>query len=559
MNHDYWKSALILLSLLGVWAPAAQSADTATSSAPARTPAGQPPLAAAPRGTPPAPVQTAPAGGAGTMTASGSQPTSLALRQGLSEVPSLTLFMELRDDQGRAVTAIDKNRLLIEVGPYPTRIDSATHFAEATGPEAALAAIFLVDVSKSVPEAGFVRVREAINQWADSLGPHDRMAIVTFGETVMTTLDFTHQRDRIQDAVAGLKPTDKRTRLYDALLRGLDMGLRLDQDIPRRRVIVLLSDGQDDVADGANFQQVFARMEESPLPVYAIAFDPGGNPARREQGRRALGGLARASGGELLEVVQNRFTEAYATARRHIADAITVRVHCAACPPDGRVYPVQISLNEAGRIVTGAGHVRLLPGEAATRSSGGDIHPLLAWLPASIRPYWGILLGSVLALIAGMLLLMRLRRAPVEPEPTPALEVAPVPDTQAIGPAVIPLDAPTRQAASTRAVRQEDPGIRIRLSLVEGKRHGHSWGFMLQQQTSLGRSPSNDVVLSDDPQISSRHCVLIRERDKIFVQDSQSMNGTFVNGVEIKARYLLEDGDILGLGNTTLRITWSGA
>ena len=519
----------------------------ATPAAPAPTPAPA---------TAPAPMPAAPP--AGAVVAPSGPPSQLALRQGLAEGPALTLFLDLRDDRGRAVGAIDPAQLQLEIGPYPARIESVAPFAAATGADAGVAAIFLVDVSKSLPEAGFARVREALNQWAVSLGEHDRMAIVTFGEQVTTLLDFTRQAEMIQGAVAGLRPSDRQTRLHDALLRGLDLGQRRDADLPRRRVIVLLSDGLDDASDGAPFQEVFSRMEEAPVPVYAIAFDPGGAPARREQGRRTLGGLARASGGELLEVVQNRFAETYASARQGIAEALTVRARCETCPPDGRVYPVQLRLNAGSRVVTGSGHVRLMPGDATTPPApvAAADPPWLAWLPAPLRPWWGALLGGLLALIGGGVLLVRARRPPpAPPEPVAPPEVA-APLVETVGPPVITPDPP---APPRRPERQEDPGLRVRLTLIEGNRPGHSWGFMLQTQTALGRGPANDIVLADDPQISGRHCVLLREGERIFVQDHQSTNGTFVNGVEIKARYRLEEGDVLGLGNTTLRITWSGA
>jgi hypothetical protein len=83
---------------------------------------------------------------------------------------------------------------------------------------------------------------------------------------------------------------------------------------------------------------------------------------------------------------------------------------------------------------------------------------------------------------------------------------------------------------------------------------------MLQARTSLGRGSANDIVLGDDPRISGRHCVLIREGDRIFVQDQQSMRRHLrQQGGESRRPIYWKTATCWGWGDTTLRITWRGA
>ena len=66
----------------------------------------------------------------------------------------------------------------------------------------------------------------------------------------------------------------------------------------------------------------------------------------------------------------------------------------------------------------------------------------------------------------------------------------------------------------------------------------------------LGRSPDADIVLVDDG-ISRRHAQVIREGDRFRVSDLGSTNGIYING-DKNDRYLLEDGDRLGIGSSTV-------
>lgn len=68
---------------------------------------------------------------------------------------------------------------------------------------------------------------------------------------------------------------------------------------------------------------------------------------------------------------------------------------------------------------------------------------------------------------------------------------------------------------------------------------------------SIGRDPSNDLVLSDS-MVSRRHAIL-EQRDNIYVlRDNNSSNGTLVNGDKVDAEKTLRDGDLLAIGSSRL-------
>lgn len=69
----------------------------------------------------------------------------------------------------------------------------------------------------------------------------------------------------------------------------------------------------------------------------------------------------------------------------------------------------------------------------------------------------------------------------------------------------------------------------------------------LPQQVTVGRQEGNDVVV-DDPRISARHAVVVRDRNGNYeVRDLGSKAGTYINGVR-QERRLLHPGDKLSFG-----------
>ncbi len=87
-----------------------------------------------------------------------------------------------------------------------------------------------------------------------------------------------------------------------------------------------------------------------------------------------------------------------------------------------------------------------------------------------------------------------------------------------------------------------------RLAAIAGPLKGTNF-TLTEDETSIGRESANRICLSD-PSVSRRHCVIKREDDLFKVTDLDSLNGTFVNDVPVKERYL-EHGDRLRLGDFT--------
>ena len=86
-----------------------------------------------------------------------------------------------------------------------------------------------------------------------------------------------------------------------------------------------------------------------------------------------------------------------------------------------------------------------------------------------------------------------------------------------------------------------------RLEAVSGPMEGRTFSLD-QEEISIGREPSNHISLLD-ALVSRRHCVLRCKGAEVRLEDLDSRNSTFVNGVPVKER-VLEHGDQLRVGNS---------
>ncbi|UGT67737.1 FHA domain-containing protein [Nocardia gipuzkoensis] len=67
----------------------------------------------------------------------------------------------------------------------------------------------------------------------------------------------------------------------------------------------------------------------------------------------------------------------------------------------------------------------------------------------------------------------------------------------------------------------------------------------------IGRRPDNDLPL-DDPKVSRHHARILPSRGGLMIKDLDSINGVFVDGVQIGAGVALSTGAVIRIGATTM-------
>lgn len=93
-------------------------------------------------------------------------------------------------------------------------------------------------------------------------------------------------------------------------------------------------------------------------------------------------------------------------------------------------------------------------------------------------------------------------------------------------------------------------GIKVSVTVIEtNKTHE----LTVTKEALIGRNPGCDVVVPK-PMVSSVHCILTKDKDKLMVEDNNSTNGTFLNGKPLKHVVEVKNNDMLTLGDRQIRI-----
>lgn len=91
---------------------------------------------------------------------------------------------------------------------------------------------------------------------------------------------------------------------------------------------------------------------------------------------------------------------------------------------------------------------------------------------------------------------------------------------------------------------------------------GNSVGKMFKiekAESIIGRSQTADIPI-DDKSISRHHAKILIQNGKIFITDLGSTNGTFYNSIKIEGQVMINDGDKIQVGNTSiLKLTFQDA
>jgi Ca-activated chloride channel family protein len=136
--------------------------------------------------------------------------------------------------------------------------------------------MLLLDMSASMG-LNLGLAKAAAEQFVLRMLPGDRAALGTFSDRVDLGQQFLGDRDRLLDAIRAHLRIGNPTRLWDAIAETMTQL----QPVGGRRIILLLTDGQDTLSD-LQFEQVLARARTEELMIYVAEFQTTAQAARAE-------------------------------------------------------------------------------------------------------------------------------------------------------------------------------------------------------------------------------------------------------------------------------------
>lgn len=110
------------------------------------------------------------------------------------------------------------------------------------------------------------------------------------------------------------------------------------------------------------------------------------------------------------------------------------------------------------------------------------------------------------------------------------------------------------QALAHNSVSQRRSyGSLIAMREMDGKLLKTGEQYPLLPITSLGRSPTNSILIEDNF-ASGEHALVTLRNGQWWLEDRKSRNGTLLNNIPVMQPMVITDGDVIGIGNLKLRL-----
>ena len=491
--------------------------------------------------------------------------TQVHITQVRSDIPLAQIYFELWDENASPVYNLEglESQIRVSVEKQSTDIQSVIPFQQRLE---GTAYVLLLDISKSLKDSQFDKIKQASIEWIDEMKDSDQVAIVTFGDSVHTVQYFSADKEASKAHIAGLRTSSMNTQLYEGINRAITLASINDVGLPGRRIIVTFTDGVNDpIPDGFTEQEATPVPDEFPVPIYAIGFVGKGQISADLQQFGA--NIVRRSGGVIIHGERPNIDQLYATLRSRIEKVYVAQVYCETCVEAGKQVGVNVEYNDGTRSVVGLTHHRLQ----------GQLTPLPVQTTISTVPPWLIwVIGSLLVFLIGLLIFLLVRRqqkknaflrsATEPPSFLRRYENQGMQENQWMGRNQWMKDRREmhdRQAGSPKttvkhgtSVAAAPPPQRIRFTVVGSDPPGSVYESDFRNRIVVGRGHANDILqISGDLEISSKHFEIVRSDGQIWITDLKSLNGTLVEGVPILGRFKLYGGERITVGNTHLRFS----
>ena len=174
-------------------------------------------------------------------------------------VDQVFLSVNARAPQGGFVQNLEQNDF--QVFEDGVRQQIVNFYSEAVP----VHVVLLIDVSGSTRDAQGA-IRRAALQFAQTLDPEDRVAIITFSDKPRLILNWTNDIERVETALESIYAKG-RTVLNDALYVTFDDLLK---DVDGKKAVILLTDGVD-TGSMVSYEETFDLAVRSEAMIYVVS------------------------------------------------------------------------------------------------------------------------------------------------------------------------------------------------------------------------------------------------------------------------------------------------
>lgn len=432
----------------------------------------------------------------------------------------------------------------------------------------------LVDVSGSLDEKRMDEMKEVLECLIENLREGDSVCIIAMGDT-LRTVGFLTDKTKIQEQIDNLAVLREDTNLYQGVTESLQT-LLSGENVCAKRCLLVLSDGAEDNTYGITREEVSATIEESHIPVYTIGMPKNISNQAQMDSVKVLGSFARVSAGgnHYVPKLEDLSGEDIATdIWNDFMSGLVIKTDTSNLYVTGQelYLKVSVDIEDVGDVEVG---MNVADSDVVLEIEEEELTEEIEYVEETVEESRstnnvGLLLLFIvigLCIIVGILAVLVIRKKKkkknVETNETENVEeensqTTDIPETVSeFVPKFVPEIEAGEKLVSDEADTVKKGGLEVRLIRM-GIGETKSLCFQIADRVSIGRDKSKaDFTLEEDGGLSGIHCVFTYRNSCLYLQDANSTNGTYVNGVPIKSPIRLNQDDVILAGSYEYRICW---
>lgn len=441
-----------------------------------------------------------------------------------------------------------------QIGSIPVSAIEAYQLDEDRNP---MRTLIMLDNSISIPSGSRGRITELMEAIVDAHTEKEVFRLAVFSDKISYLSDaYSSDYTALKNVISSIPYNDQETYLTDVLYDLID-DLNKDAYMGYTRVIII-SDGVDNKQLGVTREELNAKIKETPYPVYTIGAFTGKNNDQLEK----MFALSRISGGEYY-VLEDTETAVIVSELSRDAQMTVVE---AQIPEEAKVggkqsskllcsdgtqlifdvhMPFQVQTEQKEPAVSAEPEDIPEPkitesAEAEEKDEKNEKNGLPVMLIIGISIGGIALLALIIVVI--VVLLTKKKKVPVDGGETVSTEMIIETETQRID---------DEESGGILPPSSHGKKMKYRVILSDKSDMSRTYQCELKNSISLGKIAGNDIVVNAAT-VSKRHCMITNRNGRIFIQDLNSTNGTFVNGERINFETEIFSGTTIRMGKEEL-------
>lgn len=222
------------------------------------------------------------------MAAETSQPLELYVQDAAMSEDGLKIYVST--NIRRSETELSPEQFSVTLGDTRLPCTGMEYFSDSDEP---VSYVYLVDVSGSIDGSRLEEMKEYLRLVTAGLRANDRVCLITLGNT-LSIGEFTSGRENINNQIEAIEGLYDDTNLYYGIVESLEL---LSRQGDGKKVLLILSDGEDEQASGITREEVDKAIEEYTIPIYTAAMLGDHSDTASQEFAKILGSFARLSAG----------------------------------------------------------------------------------------------------------------------------------------------------------------------------------------------------------------------------------------------------------------------